>query len=168
MREYNDYFATVRRWLKNYKRFQVTIANLNDDIEMLSKLNRLDVSAPISKYSDMPGGGTPELNSVESSAEKHMEREKRIAEKRRSVESIELTITKLDRALACLPVTEGELVRDHYIEGESWDALGERYGYTEKWARTHGSRGIRELAEMLFGFRADGGEDVQLSFVFVS
>ena len=45
MREYNDYVATTRRWIKNYQSFKVTIENLNDDIDTLAQMNRLDVAA---------------------------------------------------------------------------------------------------------------------------
>lgn len=166
MREYNDYVATTRRWLKNYQSFKVTIENLTDDIDTLAQMNRLDVAAPISKYGDEPGGGTPELNNVERSAEKHIQREKRMAEKRQSIETLELTIRKVDRAIANLSDTEARLVKGHFLENLAWDELGAEFGYTEKWARTHGGKAVRLMAEMIFGPRIVDGGDKQLSFVF--
>ena len=165
MREYNDYALTVRRWLRSYHQFHVTIENLGDDIETLEKLNRLDVAAPISKYGDTPRGGTPELNSVESAAARHIARAGQIDEKRRSIETISLTLRKLDRAISCLPEIERRLAVGHFTEGLSWEELGNEFGYTEKWARTHGGQAIRQLAAMLFGDRAQGGKKPH-AFVF--
>lgn len=68
MKEYSDYIQAVKSYLRNYTKFKVTVENLQDSIAMWTSEMEHDVNAPISKYGDEPGGGTPELNSVEMAA----------------------------------------------------------------------------------------------------
>ena len=166
MKEYNDYVSTVRRWLKNYTKFKITLANLEDEIEAKTKELETDINAPIAKYSTEPGGGFAELNGIESAASKHEFIRAEIEEMKKSVESIKRCIRKIDRALTGLSAEDNRLITGYYIENMTWDELGREFAYTEKWARVHGSKAIREMAIMIFGPSAGGDSDMQLRFVF--
>lgn len=161
MQDFRECVQKTRRLLKQFHSLQATLANLQDDLAALEQMAGLEQAAPISKYSDMPGGGTPELNSVESGAERHMQLEKQIAEKRKAVQSLELIVRKMTRAIGCMNEQNQRLIRGHYFEGASWDELGRECGYTEKWARTHGGEAVKLIASMLFGCTPE--DDIQLS-----
>lgn len=162
MKEYNDYVQTTKRWLKNYNKFRITIENLQDDIASLRKQNETDANAPIAKYGDSLGGGTPELNTVETLAYRHSVREAEIAEKEQSIEAIERTMRKIDRAFDGLDGTDYALVHGYYIENKPWELVGSENFFSEKWAQERGSRAVRKMAEMIFGVKTDQ----QLRFVF--
>ncbi|BAL83538.1 hypothetical protein SELR_18300 [Selenomonas ruminantium subsp. lactilytica TAM6421] len=161
MKEYNDYVATVKRWLKNYNQFKITIENLNEEIRACEEMQELDVTAGIARYSDMPGGGFSELGSVESSAAKHEARAEHIESMKQSVQAIERTLRKIDRSLNGLTGIEANLITGHYIERKTWAELGNENFYTEKWARVHGGRAVKKMSEMIFGLAPS-----QMAFVF--
>lgn len=163
MNEYNDYVQTTRRYLKNYHQFRITADNMRDDIQFLQQIQDTDISAPISKYGDQPNGGMPELNSVESSAERRIAREKEIKEKQISVESIEQTLRKVDRALNGLSDSDYNLIHGHYIDGKEWSKIAEEQYISEKWARERAGKAIRQMAGMIFGLKAN----IQLRFNFL-
>lgn len=164
MKEYNDYIQATRNYLKRYNQFQATIANLKDDIcGMEQELEcELSPAAPISKYSDEPGGGKPELNAVESLAEKRLAMRGRIDEARKSIENISRILRKVDRAIDALPREEERLIRGHYIERKSWEQLSEELYLTEKWASEKARRAVKEMSFTIFA-RA---EQQELAFTF--
>lgn len=151
MKEYNDYVAIVKRWLKNYNRFKITIENLNEEIKACEEMQKLDVTAGIAKYGDMPSGGFSELNNVESSASTHEQRQKHIESMKQSVQAIERILRKVDRSLEGLSGTDAHLIKGHYIEKKTWAELGNENFYTEKWARVHGGKAVKQMAAMIFG-----------------
>lgn len=161
MQDYGECVRKTKQLLKSYHSLQVTLANMQDDLRTLEQIATIKPAAPVSKYSDMPGGGTPELNSVEAAAERSMRLGRLIERKRKSVEPLELIIRKLTRAIACLNEQDRRLIQGHYFDGLLWDELGRENGYTEKWARTHGGEAVSLIASMLFG--CTSGDDIQQS-----
>jgi hypothetical protein len=137
MRQYNDYIATTRRWLKNYNKFKVSVENMEQDIKDHERALQmhLDMGAPIAKYGDSPGGGTPELNAVESSADIRIKREKAILRIRENALEIQHIIDKLDRSIAELADEDRTIVTECFIERKSWLQIGRNHHYSEKWAR---------------------------------
>lgn len=166
MRGYNDYVITVRRWLKNYNRFGITIENLKDDIKCKEQEMEHDVNAPISHYGNAPVGGASELNIVESSASKHIAMRKEIDDTLSAIADIELVMRKIDRAISGLNDIDRRLVEGHYIKSVSWEELGSEMYYSEKWARERAGKAVREIAIMIFGPKAAGNKEVQLQFIF--
>lgn len=166
MRGYNDYVITVRRWLKNYNRFGITIENLRDDIEQKQKEIEHDVNAPVSHYGNAPVGGKAELNVVESSASRHIAMRKEIDDTLSAIADIELVMRKIDRAISGLTDIDKRLVEGHYIKYESWEKLGSEMFYSEKWARERAGKAVKEMAVMIFGPKAAGNKEVQLQFIF--
>ena len=162
MKEYNDYIQTTRIYLKRYNQFKATIANLQDDIAGMKREIEHDVAAPISKYGDQPGGGQPELNSVEAAAERHRKLEARIKEAERNIDNIGRIIRKVDRAIDALDAEDADLIRGHYLEHKSWRQLSEKHYLTEKWASEKARRAVKEMSFTIFA----RVEQQELDFTF--
>jgi hypothetical protein len=140
--------------LKRYNQFKVTIANLNDDIDAMEHAIEEDVAAPIANYGGMPGGGTPELNTVEAAAERHNKMKDMIHKDRESIQNIERILRKVDRAITELKPDDQFLIKGHFIDHRSWGELSAEKFFTEKWARERSRKAIKQMAFMLFGSRA--------------
>lgn len=166
MRAYNDYTATVKRWLRNYKNFKTYVENADDDIAAKEKEMYLDTAAGVANYSGDVHGGTPELYKVESLANKHLDGRQEIDDARANVDNIRRTLRKIDRALDTLTDTERRLVVGSYMENMTWDELGREFNYTGKWARMKGAGAIESMAVMLFGYTAMNKR--QMGFVFLA
>lgn len=167
--EYNDFIRATREYLNRYNQFQQIIKNLQDDIDGLMQEMASDVAAPISKYGDMPGGGTSELNAVEAAASRHMKMEKEIKEKQRSIDALSRVIRKVDRAFEALDKESQRLIYYHYIveksQRKSWRELGEETYTSEKWAAEKARRAVKEMAITIFAKKAMP-EQLSLPFVF--
>jgi len=57
MQDFKGCVSKTRRLLKQFHSLQATLANLQDDLAALEQMAGLEQAAPISKYSDLPGGG---------------------------------------------------------------------------------------------------------------
>ena len=162
MNEYNDYVGMTKRYLKSYNQLRITARNLDEDIEA-SQAMLQDESVAISRYGCELGGGSGELNAVESAANRRIEITKRIKDIQRDSIEIDRVIRKVDNAMEGLNEVDRDLVWGHYVDGYSWMQLGIKHGYTEKWARDHGSRAVKQVAFMIFGIAS---QPQQLHFVF--
>lgn len=154
MREYNDWVKTTKNWLKNYRAFEAMRDNLKVSIEDNERLLESDVSAPIARYGDMPGGGTPELNFIESAAYRHSVIESRMDIMRENLKSVERTLQKINRALEALSSRDRNIVTAHYLNFKTWQEIGNEQYITEKWARDLGNDIVKKMARMIFGNEA--------------
>ena len=109
------------------------------------------------------GGGSGELNAVESAANRRMKIQADIVEMQRNKTEIERVLRKVDRALEGLGDADRDLVQGHFIDGYSWGQLGNKAYCTEKWARDKGNKALKEVAFMVFGVCV---RPRQLRFVF--
>ena len=164
-KSYNDYTLTVKRWLKSYNRFSITIENLQENIADKERELDHDVNAPVSRY-DAVAGGTSELNTVERAADRHMHIRQEIEDMKQSILDIQSSMRKVDRALEGLGETERHLVEGHFLQGMSWEQLGDEMYYSEKWARERAGKAVKEMAIMIFGPKAAGNKEVQLQYIF--
>ena len=162
MNEYNDYVGMTKRYLKSYNQLRITARNLDEDIEA-SQAMLQDESVAISRYGGEMGGGSGELNAVESAANRRMKIQADIVEMQRNKTEIERVLRKVDRALEGLGDADRDLVQGHFIDGYSWGQLGNKAYCTEKWARDKGNKALKEVAFMVFGVCA---RPRQLRFVF--
>ena len=165
MYEYNDYIATTRRWLKDYNRFLVCVDGMRDDMKLLQDKLASDpaMAAPIAKYEDMPGGGTPELQTVEKAAADRIKMEERLQQLRTDVAEIERKIKKLDDAMDTLETETRAIVEEHFIDGYNWFHVGCTHSISESWARKRGNRALADITFLIFGHRSC---PPQRSFVF--
>ena len=162
MNEYNDYVGMTRRYLKSYNQLQITVKNLDEEIEA-QKTMLQDEAVAISRYGDEPGGGSSELNATELAASRRIMVENRIADMKCDKAEIERVLRKIDRALEGLSDGDRDLVQGHFIDGYSWGQLGNKAYCTEKWARDKGNKALKEVAFMVFGVCV---RPRQLRFVF--
>jgi len=72
---------------------------------------------PISRYGDEPGGGTSEINQVESAAYHRDEPKKKILELEGNIAELERILHKLDRAMEGLGEQDKGIIKSYYIEG---------------------------------------------------
>jgi len=154
LREYSDFIEATRGYLKRYNQFQVTIANLNDDIEAMEHAIELEIAAPISKYGGQPGGGGSELTPTEQGASRISKAQDFIRKNKESIRNIERILRKVDRAIAQLKPDDQWLIRGHFIDHRSWGELSAEKFFTEKWARERSRKAIKKMAFMIFGNRA--------------
>ena len=154
MREYSDFIEATRGYLKRYNQFQVTIANLNDDIEAMEHAIESEIAAPISKYGGQPGGGSSELTPTEQGASRISKAQDIVRENKESVRNIERILRKVDRAIAQLKPDDQWLIKGHFIDHRSWGELSAEVYHTEKWARERSRKAIKKMAFMIFGNRA--------------
>ena len=159
MQEYNDYVTATREYLRRYREFEATVANLREEAAAQEALLKIETAAPIAKYGDNPGGGTSELNAVEAAAARKINIEATIAKITREANNIERVLRKVDRALEALTAQERQLVTGYYIDRKSWRDLSIDHYMTEKWARTCGGKAIKRLARMIFGNEAIPWQD---------
>lgn len=164
-RSYNDYVATVKRWLKAYNMFTITIENLQENIADKERELDYDVNAPVSRY-DVVAGGKSELTTVERAADRHMHIRQEIEDMKQSILDIQSSMRKVDRALEGLGETDRHLVEGHFLQGISWEQLGDEMHYSEKWARERAGKAVKEMAIMIFGPKAIGRKDRHLQYIF--
>lgn len=163
--DYNDYINLTKSYLRNYRKFQTSVKNLRNEIkiqaEILEKVE--DVSSAIAKYGDSPGGGMRELNSVEATAERHLQMQKELLMNKADVERLEMLLKKIDNAMESLRSEDREIVREYIIDGENAYTVADRHHYSERWMRSKAKSATKDIAIMLFGMKAS---PVQRSFVF--
>lgn len=166
MREYNDYIRTTRRWMKDYNTFKATIAGMNTDIEAQQRLldKAEELAAPIAQYNGMPKGGGTGLNAVEAAAQDRIRRAEAIRKKILNRDELQRLINMIDNAIAVLPQEEQEILKEHYFKRVSWERIGSRRKYSERWARDKGGKALKKLAFAIHGTKA---QPEQLTFVFL-
>lgn len=162
MNEYNDYVGMTRRYLKSYNQLRITVKNIDEEIEA-QKTMLQDEAVAISRYGDEPGGGSSELNATESAVSRRIMIENRIVDMECDKAEIERVLRKIDRALEGLSDGDRDLVHGHFIDGYSWQQLGNKAYCSEKWARDKGNKALKEVAFMVFGVCV---RPRQLRFVF--
>lgn len=160
--KYNDYENTVREYLRNYNYFRIMIVNLEEDrTNQLTLLSECSVS--IAKYGDTTGGGNSELNQTESAASQRIEIEERYRQIELNISELNAVINKIERALSAIGKLEKGAITGYYFEKKSWDEVGIESDCTGKTARAKATRGIKDMAFMIFGAIA---RPKQLSFCF--
>ena len=164
-RSYNDYVAKVKRWLKAYNMFTITIENLQENIADKERELDYDVNAPVSRYDDVAGGKS-ELTTLQRAADPHKHIRQEIEDMKQSIFEIQASIRKIDRALDGLSETDRRLIEGHYFQGMAWEKLGSELFYSEKWARERAGKAVREMAIMIFGPKASGQRGRQLQYLF--
>jgi len=154
MREYNDYVGMTKQYLKNYNQFKIIIDNLTEEIKTQRQIAAVDVAAPAAQYGDMPRGGTPELNSVESAAARHEKIQARIRRMETDIAALTRIISKVDRAISGLTEEDADIICAYYLKKQSWQQIARQRYMTEKWTRDRCNRAVKEMAKMIFGLVA--------------
>ena len=150
MREYGDYIREARRILRRYPKMKIAVLNLAEEIRTQELILRDESIASI-RYGDNTAKGRGELTSTEAAADRRLRIAERMEEMRRCCDEMEAMIRTVDYALESLNDVDAELIRRHYIDGETWEAVSSDLFYSEKWARERAGKAVRDVALMLFG-----------------
>ena len=153
LKEYNDYVEIVKRYLSQYGRMQGTAESMRMRAKTIREelLEGSDIAAPISKYGDQVGGGSPELNTVEAAADRRAKKAKMAAWCDAQADAIEHRLELVDHALSCLDEREQYLLRGYYFEKKTWVELAMDLYLSETWARKTGGRAVKTMAAIIFG-----------------
>lgn len=164
LKGYNDYVEDVKGYLRKYEELKYTAESMRRQAEEIrEELAIGDAAAPIAKYGGQVGGGSPELNAVESDVARRIHKEKQADLYDIRAVRIENRISLVDHAYASLDDEAKVLVRGHYIEGKKWQELADTLYMSEDWARKSGAKAIRKMTAVIFGQDA---VPEQMSFVF--
>ena len=165
LKEYNDYVEIVKRYLSKYGRMQGTAESMRMKAKTIREelSEGADIAAPISKYGDQAGGGSPELNAVEAAADRRTKKAKMAAWCEAQADVIEHRLELVDHALACLDEREQRLVKGYYFEKKRWVDLASEMNFSETWARKIGGRAVKTMAAIIFG---DNAVPEQMAFHF--
>ena len=150
MNDHGDYIKKTKRILRNYSKMKVAVVNLAEEIEALETELQSE-SVAIARYGDEPQGGTSELNATEAAANRRIKTGERLVMLRQRKDEMERTLRSVNRALECLSDEDERLIRGRYIDGYAWWQVGQKIGYTEKWARDKGGKVLGDVAMMVFG-----------------
>lgn len=158
---HNDYIVLTREYLRRYKQFlKMRDTWLTEIKELDAELSTVHIAG--SKYGTEPPSGESELNATESAADKRL----RISEQRqrrlKDCQEIERLTDKIKAGLDAMPDDVSSILTAHYIDGVQWDTIAYNRGYSYQGIRKRGSRGIKRLAEYLFGLKAMPSRDIFL------
>lgn len=165
LKSYNEYVRITRDRLRKYNQLRAKVDILNNEIAAMERAIENDVAAPVSRYGDEPGGGSPELNSVEAAANRHMAMRARIAEKRKAISCISLAIQNIDCAVNALNPEDKKLIRGFYFDEQDWGIIADSMGHSYSWASSRGNRALKRVAGMLFADKV-APEQLELDFMF--
>lgn len=152
LRGYNDYVMLTKQYLRKYEQLKYTAESMRkqaDDIR--EELAMENAAAPIAKYGGQVGGGSAELNAVESNVACRIRKEEQARIYDREAKRIENRIALVDHAYASLDAEAKELVRGYYFESQRWQDLADVLHISEDWARKSGARAVRKMAAVIFG-----------------
>lgn len=153
--EFNDYVNLVRFHLKNYRRYTATISYLMRNIQRYEDiLDESRAAAPIARYSDMPGGGTPELNSIEQTVEDTMDARDELSLMKRGLVDVESHLQSLAEAASHLEPIDRDILVARYKHGYGWEQVGYQVGLSASRSRHRANAAIKELAIIIFGPKA--------------
>ena len=153
LKGYNDYVEIVKRYMSQYGRMRGTAESMRMRAKTIrEELSKdFDIAAPISKYGDQVGGGSPELNAVEAAADRRAKKAKMAAWYDAQADAIEHRLKLVDHALSCLGDREQYLLRGYYFERKTWVELAVDLYISESWARKTGGRAVKTMATIIFG-----------------
>ncbi len=150
--QYNDYVEAVKMYLQKYDEFKAYVKTLEDQIAEYEE--RLAKEGPVAKtqvYSKAPGGSNRPGSIQESYC---MRREFLRSEVERMQKEVNVTQTVLDRldlAINRLGENDKKLMREHWIEGTSWERTAEMIHASTGYCRNRSKKIFVKLAGMMFG-----------------
>ena len=148
--EFNDYKRLTRGYLRDYRTWQSAIdAWAEEKADIDAELASIPVA--VSKYGGEPGGGTGELNTVESLANRRMKFTERALSIEQDTRELKRVMKNIDTAIRSLDDESRQLVEMHYICGKTWMEVADALGYSESGAKQKGYRAITKVATVLFG-----------------
>ena len=153
LKEYNDYVMITKQYLRQYNQLRFTAESKRIQAKDIREelAGSSDIAAPLAKYGDQVGGGSPELNTVEAAADRRAKKAKMAAWCDAQADAIEHRLELVDHALSCLDEREQYLVKGYYFERKTWVELAIDLYLSETWARKTGGRAVKTMAAIIFG-----------------
>ena len=149
----NDYIKLTKNYLRNMGYYQVAVANMTDDIQDMAE-DLKEISAKIANYEQNAGGGSGELNAVESAAARRVEQADAYKQQVYELQKLQRQVRKLERCIDSLPKDEKEAVRLYYIHKLSYDDMVDSLHVSHSTCKRRIKSGTRAVAIMLFGDKA--------------
>lgn len=141
----DKYYKETEYLLYNYKMFQISIENMQQEIELLKEE---DGTAAIT-YDGIKTSPTFKFqSSTEDTALSVMEK---IDYLEHSIRRIQNRLESIDRALEGLGVIERAIINKRYFEGKQWYEIAYKVSYNERWVKELRRRSINKIAIGLFG-----------------
>ena len=147
----NECINRTKKYLQNYRRWKAEAVNLGNEAREIESILSDAPAAAIAKYGDEPGGGTPDLNVIEQSAERRMKLEERLDEITTRKQQLDNILARVDTALGALNEYLRDLLVMHYVDGRQWTQIAAVHYYSERWTREQGHMALALTAEMIFG-----------------
>lgn len=138
----------IKDYLHKYRRMNTRLANIEDEIATIKAI-LADVSVAISRYGTEPGGGSSELNAVESAANQRLKVSQRLHELERERLELSGLLTRIDRALDMLDDRDRYIVKAHYIDGMRWQDIAMHCYYSEHGVRNRAYRALSAISDMV-------------------
>ena len=156
LKEYNDYIMITKQYLRQYNQLRFTAESKRIQAKGIREelAGSSDIAAPIAKYGDQAGGGSPELNAVEAAANRRVKNAEKADWCEEEAKRIEHLLEVVDHALASLDDRDQALIRGHYLEKKTWLELAMDLYLSEDWARKSGARAVRTMAAIIFGIHS--------------
>ena len=125
LKEYNDYVMITKQYLRQYNQLRFTAESKRIQAKDIREelAGSSDIAAPIAKYGNQTGGGSPELNAVEAAANRRVKNAEKADLCEEEAKRIEHLLEVVDHALASLDDRDQALLRGHYLEKRPGSSL---------------------------------------------
>ena len=150
--QYNDYVEAVKMYLQKYEEFKAYVKTLEDQIAEYEE--RLAKEGPVAKtqvYSKAPGGGNRQGSVQESYCMRREFMRSEIERMQQEVNETQTVLDRLDLAINRLGDNDRKLMREHWIEGTSWEKTAELIHASTGYCRNRSKKIFVKLAGMMFG-----------------
>ena len=164
MKDFNEYINITKTRLRRLAEFRALLQSLEAQKQEI-ELELDGESVAISRYGTDTGGGFSELNAVEKSAQRRMEKESELEGICEDIRKVKSLLHRMDIALDGIGEDDRELITMHYMKHYSWGEVARRFNYSEQWARKRAGRVIRTMAEITFGKKAAPPKQTILTLV---
>jgi DNA-directed RNA polymerase specialized sigma subunit len=153
MKIQDKYYKETEYLLYNYKMFQISVENMQMEIEYLEKEDSLKGL----NYDNISTSPTHKINSITedialSVSEKIHFLEHNINRNKRILE-------RIDRAMCGLTRKERTMLELRYIEGMRWESIVSETNYSERHCRRIRSMAINKMIVGMFGGSKDENKD---------
>lgn len=139
------YYRETEYLLYNYKMFEISIKNMETEIEFLKKE---DGSRGIN-YDSIPTSPTHKISS--STENMALSITEQIDYLEHSIRRMKSKIESIDKSIVGLTETEREIIKKKYIYGKQWYVVAYEVSYSERQCRNIRNTAIGKIAIGIFG-----------------
>lgn len=149
----NDYENAIKIYLRRYLEWKRHLDHLQQRIEELDAMIRLEAVPKTTRY-EYTGGGSGGWEKPSTEEAECMRKEKMredIKGKRAEHEKLEKRLQALEEDMDALPDAEREILQFRFVQGESWDSVAARVNRSNSCCRSIGRKAIESMTRMYFG-----------------